>query len=102
MTVTPDPQLREICRRKLARAARRLHTHAETVVACEATPADAILREARLRNANLVVVGMRRSWVDRLPGASVAAQVVNQAWRSVLVAPLDAATSPLAPQPGRA
>lgn len=48
-----------------------------------------ILEEARVLNADLVVVGVRkRGWLDRLLGTSVARTVVDGSRRSVLVAPL--------------
>lgn len=102
MTVTPNPELRELYRQKLVRVSKRLQAHAATVVASEESPVDAILREARLRNADVVVVGTHRSWFARVIGASVAAQVVNQAWRSVLVTPLDASPWPMTAPPERA
>jgi len=102
MTAPPNSELRELYRQKLVRASKRLHAHAATVVAIEDSPVDAILREARSRNADVVVVGTHRSWFARVIGASVAAQVVNQARRSVLVTPLEASAWPMTAPPERA
>lgn len=64
-----------------------------TLLCDEANPTDAIIRTARTRNADLVVVGThRRGWLRRLFHRSVAIQVVNRVRRSVLVTPLDART----------
>lgn len=78
-------------RRQLERAAAWPELFAEAVVANDPSPVEAILREARARDADLVVVGSRpRSWLSRVFGSSVASDVVNLARRSVLVAPLEA------------
>lgn len=74
---------------RLERAAAKLAIDVETVVACEANPVDAILGEARTRDADLVIVGSHpRGWLGRLWHRNVAARVINQADRSVLVMPL--------------
>lgn len=64
-----------------------------TLLCDEANPTDAIVRTARTRNADLIVVGThRRGWLRRLFHRSVAIQVVNRVRRSVLVTPFDART----------
>lgn len=77
---------------RLAELSSKLPGDAQAVVRQEVNPVDAILSEARERDADLVVVGTRqRGWFDRLICGSVAAQVVNRARRSVLVTPLSGA-----------
>ena len=78
----------------LQHAARRMAAPVVATLLCdEANPTDAIVRTARTRNADLVVVGThRRRWLPRLFHRSVAIQVVNRLRRSVLVTPLDART----------
>ena len=76
-------------RRRLERATSELQLFAEAVVSHEANSADAILREARARDADVVVVGARRpSWFERLRRGSVPSRVVDRARRSVLVTPI--------------
>jgi nucleotide-binding universal stress UspA family protein len=59
-------------------------------VRSEDNPVDAILNEARKRDADFVVVGARRrSWYDWPLFGSVASRVVNRGERSVLVLPLE-------------
>jgi nucleotide-binding universal stress UspA family protein len=61
-----------------------------TLLCDEANPTDAIVRTARTRNADLVIVGThRRNWLARMFHRSVAIQVVNRVQRSVLVTPLN-------------
>jgi nucleotide-binding universal stress UspA family protein len=72
---------------RLAAASAELPVETRSVIRHEMNPADAILDEARARDANLVVVGTRR-WFEHALVGSVAAQVVNRAKRSVLVTPL--------------
>ncbi|HEX5658601.1 MAG TPA: universal stress protein, partial [Polyangiales bacterium] len=73
----------------LARALGELQLDESGVVSEDNDAARAILQEARARNADLVVVGLRRrSWLDRLLSPSVASAVVRGARRSVLVTPL--------------
>lgn len=74
---------------QLRRATHDIGIDGDHVVAHELDAVDAILREARARRADVVVVGTRRrSWFARLVGRSVAADVVERAQRSVLVTPL--------------
>jgi nucleotide-binding universal stress UspA family protein len=76
---------------QLELASRGLAERVETVVADELNPVSAILREARAREADYIVVGTRpRSWLARLAYSSVAADIVNATQRSVLVAPVHA------------
>jgi nucleotide-binding universal stress UspA family protein len=80
-------------RARLSLVSEHLHLSGQNV-ACDLDPVEAILREARARRADLVVVGTRpRSWFGRVIGASVAVRVVDRARRSVLVAPLPALES---------
>jgi nucleotide-binding universal stress UspA family protein len=89
-TLSSNEEVTETSHRLLDQASESVYLDAETVVARAVSPVDAILREARSRDADLVIVGTHpRSWFDRLVGGSVAAQIVNRAWRSVLVTPLD-------------
>jgi nucleotide-binding universal stress UspA family protein len=75
---------------RLARATDQLQIEVDAVVRGALDPVEAILAEARAQDADLVVVGMRRrKWLGRWLAASVAAQIVDQARRSVLVTPLD-------------
>lgn len=70
-------------------AAERLPVDAELVIGTDVSTTDAILHQARTRDADMIVVGTRTaSWFDRVVMGSVAQEVVNQAWRSVLVLPL--------------
>ena len=88
-----DEGVSEADMQRLAHLAEQVPVDADTVIGHEANTVDAILREARILDADLVVVGTRprpRSWLNRLIGGRVAAQVVNRARRSVLVVPLDA------------
>jgi len=79
----------EAARERLRRAAAGLPTTVETVIAREASPVTAILHEAQVRAAGLIVVGTRpKSWYGRLVSEDVAAQVVNRASRSVVVTPV--------------
>jgi nucleotide-binding universal stress UspA family protein len=74
-------------RRSLARATRNIDEHFEAVVVRALDAARGILDEARAIDADLIVVGVRRG----RPGTSsagTAARVINEARRSVLVAPL--------------
>ena len=64
-----------------------------SIVRKEFNPVEAILQEARVQDADLVVVGTRsKSWLARVLTGSVAARVVNRANRSVLVTPLELAS----------
>lgn len=92
VTVLPGDSLHDARGARMAELAAKLPGDAEAVVRQEMNPVDAILGEARERDADLVVVGTRRrSWFDRMICGSVAAQVVNRAKRSVLVTPLSGA-----------
>ncbi len=92
VTVLPGDSLHGARGARMAELAAKLPGDAEAVVRQEMNPVDAILGEARERDADLVVVGTRRrSWFDRMICGSVAAQVVNRAKRSVLVTPLSGA-----------
>jgi universal stress protein E len=86
------PVQREVAQSRMQRlieAARALGVDAETVLASQVDPAEVILGEARARDADMIVVGTRRrGWLERLTGRSVAARVLDQARRSVLVTPL--------------
>lgn len=74
--------------RRLSLACVRLGVASEAVVSNEVTAVRALLREARRRDADMVVVGAHRhSWFERLLGGGVAARVIDGASRSVLVAP---------------
>jgi nucleotide-binding universal stress UspA family protein len=74
---------------ELARALQLMRVRAETIVRCEFSTTDAILSEASLRDADLVVVGTRaRSWLTRQLVHNVATEVADRARRSVLVTPL--------------
>jgi nucleotide-binding universal stress UspA family protein len=84
----------EARRRQLLNASRRLDLHSENVVAQQLDHAEAILHEARTRDADIVVVGSHdRGWLDRVLSASVAVAVVNRARRSVLVTPVGSSRS---------
>jgi nucleotide-binding universal stress UspA family protein len=69
------------------------------VLSCMFDPVDAVLREARARRADTIMVGTHEPRAgERI---SVAAQIVNLASQSVLVVPLDhlESTATRAPQP---
>jgi nucleotide-binding universal stress UspA family protein len=75
--------------RTLDQAASALRSGAQTVVTRRCDPVDAILREAHIRDADLIVIGTRRrAWWRRLTGQGVTARLVNRAGRSVLIVPL--------------
>lgn len=80
--------------RRLTSACLELGVESEAVVSNEVTAVRALLREARRRDADMVVVGAHRhSWFERLLGGGVAARVVDGASRSVLVTPFAVHTS---------
>jgi nucleotide-binding universal stress UspA family protein len=84
--------LTEAGREHLDRAIQLLPGPATPRVAEQVDPVAAILQEARAQDAGLIIVGTRsRSWLLRLLLGSLAARVVNQARRSVLVVPLERA-----------
>jgi nucleotide-binding universal stress UspA family protein len=103
ITVWPGRGETEVRRVRLAHAVDQLHIAARGLVANDVNPAEAILRVARVEDADVVIVGAHpRSWFGRLVSGSVAAQVVNRARRSVLVVPLEGAGSSLAAPLARA
>lgn len=76
-------------RERLIHATEHMAGNVESVVASEAYSVDAILGEARVRDAGVIMVGTRpHSWLRRALADSVPTQVVDQAHRSVLVTPL--------------
>lgn len=81
-------------RESLARATTGLPVAATPAMRTEYHAADGILKEARSRDASLIVVGThRRSWLERALSPSVAQCVVDEARRSVLVTPIGDARS---------
>jgi nucleotide-binding universal stress UspA family protein len=70
---------------RLVRATEQLEATMETVVATEVDPVDAILDQARARNADVIVVGTRPR--GRPSDRSLAAEVVSRSDRSVLITP---------------
>jgi nucleotide-binding universal stress UspA family protein len=89
VTVLPADRTRAARAAHLTKATERLAVAATAVVRDEVSAAEAILDEAELHDADLVVVGTRhRTWIHQLLGESVAAQVINRANRSVLVTPI--------------
>lgn len=92
LTVLPGGAALDDRRRRLAKALERCGIASEAVVASEHDPAQAILGQARARDADIIVVGTRpRSWLGGLSAEGVAAKVVDEARRSVLVTPYDGA-----------
>lgn len=80
---------------RLADVVRRMPIVTQAVVSSEHSSADAIMKEATARAADLVVVGTRRAgWLERLRAGSVSAKIVKSTDCSVLVLPLDASASP--------
>jgi nucleotide-binding universal stress UspA family protein len=76
-------------RQQLSEATRQLAPEAELVIANEHHAVDAILQQARTRNADLIVVGTRsHSWLSRTIAGSVSSELIDRAIRSVLVMPL--------------
>jgi nucleotide-binding universal stress UspA family protein len=74
---------------RLVKATERMNSPMKAVVAQELDPVDAILEQARLHEAQAIVVGTRPGpCFDRLLTRTVAAEVVERSDRSVLVAPL--------------
>lgn len=81
--------------RELALIAKRLQLASHMVVTSGTSPTDTILREARSRKADLVVVGTHsRPSPERATIDSVCAQIIERARRSVLVAPFAACGPP--------
>lgn len=79
----------EIRKRLLTRVAQSISADSEPVVSSEFDAVEAILREARTRNAELIVVGTRsHSWLHRAVVGSVSTALVDSTVRSVLVTPL--------------
>jgi nucleotide-binding universal stress UspA family protein len=102
---SPESDFDDNCTQRLAEAVSHLRPDAEAVVAGDFDPVEAILRHARSRDADIIVVGAHaRSSLRRLVASGVAARVVDRARRSVLVTPLDGLSTgsrtPLRPQPG--
>lgn len=94
LDLTLSPEVARSRRSRLARASASVCPSAETVVATQVNAVEAIVREARDRRADLVIVGARpRSWMGRLVSEAVASHVVDRAEASVLVLPLDRAAS---------
>jgi nucleotide-binding universal stress UspA family protein len=80
-----------------------IDANAEAVVTGEPEPAEAILREARARDADIVVVGTHpKNWFSRIVSGSVAVDVVNGAKRSVLVMPLQSSGAAISSPVGSA
>jgi nucleotide-binding universal stress UspA family protein len=81
----------DIQKERLELAADHLLQDGEVFVAQEPDPASAIVSRARAVHADTIIVGTRpRSWADSLARKSVAAEVVEQTDRSVIVVPLSA------------
>lgn len=90
-TIPPESRISVQRRASLLEAAGALSVESEAVLRSELDPAQAVLDEARTRDADLIVVGTRgRSWLERLLTSSVSEQIINRARRSVLVAPVPA------------
>jgi len=92
----PTPDWTTRARASLLEAAsHELHLNVTAVVRQDSNPVEAILGEARAREADMVVVGSRqRRWMNRLISGSIAARIVNRTKRSVLVTPIDDGLSP--------
>jgi nucleotide-binding universal stress UspA family protein len=90
-TALPHPAAFETRQSRLAHATQRLKRPIMTVLANEVDPVGAMLEQARVHRATIVVGTRSRSWLERLIGGSVAAQVVNRSDRSVVVTPRIAA-----------
>ena len=74
---------------RLVRATERADSPMRAIVAQELDPVDAILEQARLHEAQAIVVGTRPGpCLDHVIRRTVAAEVVERSDRSVLVAPL--------------
>jgi nucleotide-binding universal stress UspA family protein len=75
--------------RLLTRVTRAISLDAESVIANEQDAVEAILHEARSRDAELIVVGTRsHSWFHRAIVGSVSTALVDRTIRPVLVTPL--------------
>lgn len=86
--VFPDPSLASRGE-GLRKACQLLPVMPLRILRQESNVSDAISSEARAKGADLIVVGVRRrNWLQRLLREGVAAQVVEQAECSVLVAPV--------------
>jgi len=81
--------LTDLKRRRLERVLRQLPGHATPVVADEADPVDAILGEAHGRNADVIVVGVRRRSIDPIKPSCVPVRVIDRSRCSLLIVPLD-------------
>jgi len=94
VSVLPADPTRAARAVQLKRATERLSVEARAVLRDEVSAADAILDEAKLNDADLVVVGTRqRSWLQRLLSGNVAEQIVKRANCSVLITPIDGSAS---------
>lgn len=90
VSVWPNERVSEACAHRMADAWDTMEVPGRVVVRREGNPADAILREAAARCADLIVVGWhRRPRLMRLLRQGVAATVVDRTERSVWVTPLD-------------
>ncbi|MEO8181865.1 MAG: universal stress protein [Deltaproteobacteria bacterium] len=86
MSVLPADPTRAARAVQLRSATERLPVQERAVMRDEVSAADAILDEAELNGADLVVVGtLQRSWLQRLLSGNVAEQIVNRANCSVLI-----------------
>ena len=73
----------------LLQVAMRFGRDAESVVARRSDPVETILGEARTREADLVVVGVRpHTWLDLFSARGLATRLVDRARRSVLLTPI--------------
>jgi nucleotide-binding universal stress UspA family protein len=73
----------------LAEVSRQLSMPATPVLRANIDPVQAILNEAKVRDADVVVVGTHyRPWWERVLNGSVASRVAARADRSVMVMPL--------------
>jgi nucleotide-binding universal stress UspA family protein len=82
-------------RQLLSDACQKLSVQSEPLLTNEFDPVAAVLREARSRDADLIIVGTRgRSWLERLLTRSVSAEIVSRARRSVLVTPVTVESPP--------
>lgn len=76
-------------RESLVGVSRALNVDPTPVIRTELDPVHAILDEAEVCDASMIVVGAHpRTWWQRLMDESIAARVTNQAKRDVLVAPI--------------
>ncbi|MEO8178760.1 MAG: universal stress protein [Deltaproteobacteria bacterium] len=82
------PEVSETRALRLVRATEKLGASMQTVLSTEIDTVDAILDQAQVHAAHMIVVGTRRRLaLGRWLARSVAAEVVNRSDRSVLVTP---------------